>query len=166
MRYVVGGWNNYVDTLLRGARELGVSIETGAHVDSLPAGVVIVATELSDAARLLGEPDLHWPSGRTVCIDVGLRRRRGDPFIVSDLDEAGWVERFSAADRTLAPDGEDLIQAQMPIRPGRGPRPGGGSPRSPARAVISGPERANYLAPPSDDGRPNGRAGPAGHDVA
>jgi hypothetical protein len=37
--------------------------------------------------------------------------------VVSDLDEAGWVERFSAADPTLAPDGEELIQAQMPIRP-------------------------------------------------
>ena len=35
-----------------------------------------------------------------------------------DLQEAGWVERFTAADRSLAPAGEELIQAQMPIRPG------------------------------------------------
>ena len=27
------------------------------------------------------------------------------PFVVSDLDEAGWVERFSAPDPSLAPDG-------------------------------------------------------------
>jgi hypothetical protein len=56
-------------------------------------------------------------SGRTVCIDLGISRRRGDPFVVSDLDEAGWIERYSAADSTLAPDGEELVQAQMPIRP-------------------------------------------------
>jgi phytoene dehydrogenase-like protein len=53
-----------------------------------------------------------------VCLDLGLRSRRGDPFVVSDLDEAGWVERFTAPDPSLAPDGEELVQAQMPIRPG------------------------------------------------
>jgi hypothetical protein len=37
---------------------------------------------------------------------------------VSDLESAGWLERYSAQDRTLVPDGEQLIQAQMPIRPG------------------------------------------------
>lgn len=117
VRYVVGGWTALIDALALRARELGVAVETGARVDTLPVGPVIVATELADAARLLGDEGLTWPSGRTVCIDLGVRRRRGDPFIVSDLDEAGWIERFSAADRTLAPDGEDLIQAQMPIRP-------------------------------------------------
>lgn len=117
VRYVVGGWSALTEAIARRARELGVAVETGARVDALPPGPVIVATELGDAARLLGDEGLAWPSGRTVCIDLGVRRRRGDPFVVSDLDEAGWVERFSAADRTLAPGGEDLIQAQMPIRP-------------------------------------------------
>jgi phytoene dehydrogenase-like protein len=57
-------------------------------------------------------------SGHTLCLDVGLSHRRGDPFVVSDMDEAGWIERFSAADSSLAPKGEELVQAQMPIRPG------------------------------------------------
>jgi hypothetical protein len=56
-------------------------------------------------------------AARRCCIDLGLEGRHGDPFIVSDLDAAGWVERFSAADRSLAPHGEELVQAQMPIRP-------------------------------------------------
>lgn len=64
------------------------------------------------------EISLHWPSGSTVCLDLGLRRRRGDPYVVSDLDEAGWVERFTACDSSLAPPGEELVQAQMPLRPG------------------------------------------------
>jgi hypothetical protein len=51
-------------------------------------------------------------------MDLALRSSRGDPFVVVDLQETGWVERYSAADRTLAPAGEELIQAQMPIRPG------------------------------------------------
>ena len=36
--------------------------------------------------------------------------RPGDPFLVSDLDEAGWIERYSVADRTLAPAGQELVQ--------------------------------------------------------
>jgi phytoene dehydrogenase-like protein len=117
-RYVIGGWSALVGTLAARARALGVSIETGARIDELPAAPVIVATELADARRLLGDGALRWPSGNTLCLDLGLRRHRGDPFVVSDLDEAGWVERFTAADPSLAPDGEELVQAQMPIRPG------------------------------------------------
>jgi glycine/D-amino acid oxidase-like deaminating enzyme len=125
VRYVVGGWNAYVDVLEGRARELGVAIETQARAESLPPGVVIVATELADAARLLDDDGLRWPSGHAVCVDLGVRRRRGDPFVVSDLDAAGWIERFSAADHTLAPDGEDLIQGQMPIAPGEDPEQAG-----------------------------------------
>jgi phytoene dehydrogenase-like protein len=117
-RYVVGGWGALVDALAARARELGVAIETGHRVDSLPEPPVIVATELAQARRLLGDDSLSWPSGHTVCIDLGLRRRRGDPFVVSDLDEAGWIERFSAPDPSLAPAGEELVQAQIPVRPG------------------------------------------------
>ena len=65
----------------------------------------------------LADDSLDWPAGHTVCVDLGLRHRRGDPFIVSDLDEAGWIERFSAPDPSLAPGGEELVQAQMPVRP-------------------------------------------------
>jgi phytoene dehydrogenase-like protein len=117
-RYPIGGWGALVDSLARRARELGVALETGERVEALPEPPVIVATELADARRLLGDASLSWLSGRTMCIDLGLRHRRGDPFVVSDCDEAGWIERFSAADSSLAPDGEELLQAQMPIRPG------------------------------------------------
>lgn len=118
VRYAIGGWSAVVATLEARARELGVAIETGCRVDQLPAPPVIVATELAQARELLGDERLRWTSGHTLCLDLGLRHRRGDPFVVSDLDEAGWVERFTAADPSLAPAGEELVQAQMPIRPG------------------------------------------------
>jgi len=117
-RYLHGGWSSLIATLEARARRLGVEIETGRAADSLPEPPVIVATELGTAARLLGDDSLGWPSGHTVCIDLGLEHRRGDPFVVSDLDESGWVERFTAADPSLAPADEELVQAQMPVRPG------------------------------------------------
>jgi phytoene dehydrogenase-like protein len=86
-------------------------------VDSLPEPPVIVALELCDARRLLDDSTLQWLSGRTVCLDLGLRERRGDPYVVSDLESSGWIERFTAQDPSLAPAGEQLVQAQMPIRP-------------------------------------------------
>jgi len=117
VRYARGGWGMLVAVLERRVRELGVSVETGRRVEELPTGPVIVATEHGQAAQLLGEESLSWPSGRTVCLDLGLRSRRGDPWIVSDMEQAGWVGRYSTADRAIAPAGHDLIQAQMPIRP-------------------------------------------------
>jgi phytoene dehydrogenase-like protein len=117
-RYATGGWNALVASLELRARELGVVVESGHSVKELPALPVIVATELSEARELLGDESIAWTSGHTVCLDLGLRHRRGDPFVVSDMDEAGWIERFSSADRSLAPKGEELIQAQMPVRPG------------------------------------------------
>jgi phytoene dehydrogenase-like protein len=117
-RFIVGGWTRLVESLERRARDLGVQIMTGERVDALPGGPTIVALELRDARALLGDDTLRWPSGHTACLDLGLRGRRGDPWIVSDLESAGWIERYSAQDPSLAPDGEDLIQAQMPIRPG------------------------------------------------
>lgn len=124
-RYLVGGWGSMVAALEARARRLGVEIETGHPVDALPEPPVIVATELGQARELLGEGSLDWPAGRTVCVDLGLEHRRGDPFVVSDLDEAGWIERFSAADPSLAPEGEELVQAQLPIRPGESPEEAG-----------------------------------------
>jgi glycine/D-amino acid oxidase-like deaminating enzyme len=119
-RYPIGGWSAIVDRMRSRASELGVDIATGARVEKLPAQPVIVATELGDARRLLADDHLRWTSGNAVCLDLALTRKRGDPFVVVDLQEAGWVERYTAADRTLAPEGEELIQAQMPIRPGEG----------------------------------------------
>jgi phytoene dehydrogenase-like protein len=116
-RFVVGGWSTMVEWLERRARSLGVEILTRERVHSVPDAPVIVALELRDARDLLDDTSLDWPSGRTVCLDLGLRELRGDPWIVSDLESAGWVERYSAQDPTLAPEGEQLVQAQMPIRP-------------------------------------------------
>jgi phytoene dehydrogenase-like protein len=117
-RYPIGGWQQIVDRLHARALQLGVSVRTRVRVEELPDPPVIVATELADARELLGDRSLRWPSGHAVCLDLALAHRRGDPFVVVDLQEAGWIERFTAADRSLAPAGEELIQAQMPIKPG------------------------------------------------
>jgi phytoene dehydrogenase-like protein len=117
-RYPIGGWSSIVTRMRERAVARGVEIATSSRVDRLPEAPVIVATELSDARELLGDDTLHWQSGNAVCLDLALRHRRGDPFVVVDLQETGWVERYTAADRSLAPTGEELIQAQMPIRPG------------------------------------------------
>ncbi len=118
-RYVRGGWSALIDVLERGARERGVRIETRTRVSELPSdGPAIVATELRDAAALLGDDALDWPGGRTVALDLGLTGTRRTPFVVWDLDEAGWIETYSIPDGTLAPDGHALVQAQMPLRPG------------------------------------------------
>ncbi|MBE2319637.1 FAD-dependent oxidoreductase [Solirubrobacter sp. CPCC 204708] len=118
VRFVIGGWSALVHALVSRARALHVEFRLGERVTELPSTPVIVALEPADARALLDDDSLRWPSGHTVCIDLGLEGRRGDPFVVSDLDECGWIERFSAADKTVAPAGHELVQAQMPVRPG------------------------------------------------
>ncbi|MFC8759110.1 NAD(P)-binding protein [Streptomyces sp. NPDC057193] len=120
--YVRGGWGELIERMVARAWEAGVRIETSSRVerlDDLPGGEgpVIVATSLPAAARLLGDPSLTWESGRTVLLDLALRSRKGDPFVISDLDEPGWIERFTAQDPSLAPAGQQLIQAQLPVGP-------------------------------------------------
>jgi phytoene dehydrogenase-like protein len=117
-RFPIGGWSAIVQRMRDRALALGVAIETGNRVSELPGAPVIVATELADARLLLGDESLTWLSGHSVCLDLALRHRRGDPFVVVDLQETGWIERYTASDPSLAPAGEELIQAQMPIRPG------------------------------------------------
>ena len=117
VRYPVGGWSTLVASLERRVHELGIDVQTGCRVQTLPAPPVILATELDQAAELLGEQGLRWHSGRTVCIDLGVRHRRNDPAVVSDMDEAGWIGRYSTTNPSIAPGGEELVQAQMPIRP-------------------------------------------------
>ncbi|WP_405664772.1 NAD(P)-binding protein [Streptomyces sp. NBC_01166] len=122
--YPVGGWAQLVDRMASRAWNLGVRIETAERIghDDLAAlhrdGPVIVATHLDSARTLLEDPSLTWDSGRTALLDLALRTRRGDPFIISDLDAPGWIERFTAQDPTLAPAGEQLVQAQIPLAPG------------------------------------------------
>ncbi|AKJ12373.1 FAD-dependent oxidoreductase [Streptomyces incarnatus] len=117
--YPVGGWASLIDRMAARAWHLGVRVETLSRVDELPTGTpVVVATSLAAARRLLGDDSLTWPSGRTVLLDLAVRTRRGDAFVVSDLDTPGWIERFTAQDPSLAPAGEQLIQGQVPIGPG------------------------------------------------
>ncbi|UIR19647.1 NAD(P)-binding protein [Streptomyces spinosirectus] len=116
--YPRGGWASVIDRMAARAWNLGVRMETLSRVDTLPTGgPVVVATSLDAARRLLGDDSLTWTSGRTTLIDLALTTRRGDAFAVSDLDSPGWLERFTAQDRTLAPAGEQLIQGQIPIAP-------------------------------------------------
>ncbi|MEU2562519.1 NAD(P)-binding protein [Streptomyces longispororuber] len=119
--YPVGGWGAVVDRMAARAWNLGVRVETVSRVHDLDEharrGPVIVATSLDAARRLLKDDGLTWESGRTALIDLALRSRRGDLFALSDLDGTGWIERFTAQDRSLAPEGEQLIQGQLPLAP-------------------------------------------------
>ncbi|MEU1270911.1 NAD(P)-binding protein [Streptomyces sp. NPDC005799] len=123
--YPRGGWASVIDRMAARAWNLGVRMETLSRVDSLPTGApVVVATSLDAARRLLGDDSLTWTGGRTALIDLAVRTRRGDAFAVSDLDSPGWIERFTAQDRSLAPAGQQLIQGQIPIGPREGPADG------------------------------------------
>ncbi len=161
VRYASGGWSGMVAPLERRLRELGVEVQTGSRVESLPEAPVILATELHQASELLGGEPLQWPSGRTVCLDVGLSRRRGDPWIVSDLDESGWIGRYSSSDRHDRPGGSRADPDADADPPRREHRSGGRAPGAADRPVGRGLARARDLAPPAGDGRALGRARPA-----
>lgn len=115
--YIAGGWSSLIGRLAAEAERLGVAIETGRRVSTLPDGLVIVATSLDAARALLGDESLTWPSGAAALVDVAVRKDGRDAFVISDLDECGWLERFTAPDPSLAPSGESLVQAQIPLRP-------------------------------------------------
>ncbi|WP_153543569.1 NAD(P)-binding protein [Streptomyces sp. RB17] len=116
--YPVGGWARLIDRMAARAWKLGVRVETLSRVGELPTDTpVVVATSLPAARRLLRDDSLTWPSGRTVLLDLAVRTRRGDPFVLSDLDATGRLERCTAPDPSLAPAGEQLIQGQFPLGP-------------------------------------------------
>ncbi|MQY09688.1 NAD(P)-binding protein [Actinomadura macrotermitis] len=116
IRWVRGGWQTVLDRMAAHAAGLGVKIETGARIDSLPeGGPVIVATELSAASRLLGEK-LEWTSGHTALLDIAVTADRRDRTLAFDLDEGGFHESYTMQDDTIAPRGESLYQLQMPVR--------------------------------------------------
>ncbi|MCP2257599.1 Phytoene dehydrogenase-related protein [Streptoalloteichus tenebrarius] len=119
--YPKGGWGPLINRMTRYAVDLGVRIETGSRIDALPeTRPVVVATSLDSARVLLGDETLAWPSGRTLLLDLAVSARRGDAFVISDLDRPGWIERFTAQDPSLAPQGEQLVQAQIPLAPHEG----------------------------------------------
>ena len=91
----------------------------GSRVEALPEAPVILATELAPGARAARRRRCSGRAGSTVCLDLGLRRRRGDPVDRlrprrGGLDRALLRRRSARSPRT----GDELIQAQMPIRPG------------------------------------------------
>ena len=165
-RYPIGGWSAIVERMQARAAALGVEIVCGRRVEELPDPPVIVATELADARGLLGDDSLRWLSGTAVCLDLALRHRRGDPFVVVDLQECGWIERYTAADETLAPAGEELIQAQMPIRPGEPVESASERLERLLDASFAGWRERESMAPAPGDGRPDRGPGPARQDVA
>jgi hypothetical protein len=81
-------------------------------------GPVILAVGPRAARRLTGDGSLVATTPRVALLDLGLHARRGDPYLVSDLDEGAFVDRFTAVDRTLAPPGQSLVQASIGQRPG------------------------------------------------
>jgi phytoene dehydrogenase-like protein len=117
-RFPHGGFGALVAVLERRARDLGVAVETGHAVRELPAGPVVVAVELRDAARLLGDASLAAPGAHSVLIDLGLRSRRRWPFSALSLDDAAFAETVSQRDPSIAPPGHSLVQAQAGVRPG------------------------------------------------
>ncbi len=161
-RYFVGGWSSLVASLERRVRSLGVDVQTSARVEELPDDTpVILATELDQARRLLGDESLTWQSGNTVCMDIGLRRRRSDPTVVSDLDEAGLGQpllHHRPVDRARRRAADPGADADSP----RGERrAGGAAPGAAARSRRRRLARARDLAAASGDGRALGRARPA-----
>ena len=116
--YREGGWGRLMSDLAGYARTLGVRVETGARVTARPDGPTIVATSLPAARTLLADDTLTWPSGQVGLLDLSLRRAPADAFVVSDLDEGGWLEDFALPDPTLAPAGCSAVQIQLPLPDG------------------------------------------------
>ncbi len=116
--YREGGWGRLATDLAAYARNLGVRIGTGTRITHRPDGPAVVATSLAAARTLLGDPTLSWPSGQVGLLDLSLRRAPSDAFVVSDLDEGGWLEDFAMPDPTLAPAGCSAVQIQLPFPDG------------------------------------------------
>lgn len=123
-RYVAGGWSSLIDRLAAHAESVGVCIQLGAPVDSgqlsdlTSRGPVIVAVEPGAARRLLGDPVAPRDDRRAALLDIAVKRRRQDPYLILDLDEAIFSTRPTAVVPTLAPKGIDLVQMVVGMRPG------------------------------------------------
>ena len=119
VRYVTGGWSTLVGLLAERAGRLGAQLRTQARVPALPAGPTILATSLAAARQLTGDRSLTWPSARLATVDLGLRADGGPGwFRVIDTDDRIYAARYSLADPSLAPPGQELIQIAAACAPG------------------------------------------------
>lgn len=123
-RYVAGGWSAIIDGLAAhaesaGARiQRGVSVDAGRLADLAGKGPVIVAVEPGAARRLLGEAIAPRDDRRAALLDVAIERRRGDPYLIVDLDETAFSTRTTAVVKELAPERCELVQLVVGMRPG------------------------------------------------
>ena len=117
VRYVVGGWNVLIEKLVGRASELGVQIETGSQVGDLPRAPAILALPLSAVSMLLPDRKLTATGARTILLDIAMTSPRRSPRVVFDLTERLYLTRVTGPDRSLAPAGEELIQASAGLRP-------------------------------------------------
>lgn len=116
VRYVVGGWRRLVESLERKASSLGVTLHTGAHLRDLPDPPTIVATDPRNACLLVGEIS-HTTTGRIAVLDVAIRTKRMLPTVVFGLDEPMVAVRHSSVDRSLVPQGEELVEVATGFPP-------------------------------------------------
>ena len=93
--YLNGGWIKLVEKLAARAEELGVKIETRSKLSELPNGPCIVATDLSTAAKLLGQDDLDSPGPDSALLDIAIKQRRGDPTAILDVDDHAYGSQLS-----------------------------------------------------------------------
>jgi NAD(P)-binding Rossmann-like domain len=115
VRFVKGGWSELIARLHERASQLGVEFQMGVRVSELPDPPVIVATELHEARRLLGDETLRCEGATAALLDLGLRSREGDPGAVVDLEQGALIERYSSCDETVAPRGCEIVQAHIGI---------------------------------------------------
>ena len=87
-RYPIGGWSAIVERMRTRALALGVEIECGHRVEELPEPPVIVATELARRPRGCSATTASTGSAATPSASTSrVSHRRGDPFVVVDLQE-------------------------------------------------------------------------------
>ena len=94
------------------------------------------------------------------------RNAAAHPWVVSDLESSGWIERYSARDASLAPAGEQLVQAQMPIRPDESADDAGRRLERLLDASFEAWSDRVTSRPPPGDGRPRGALDLPGTDLA
>lgn len=122
-RYVPGGWTTMIDRMTRHARDVGVVIDTDAKVDAAGledlrrSGPVIMALGPAAARRLLGDEAAPDDQRRVAMLDVGVVRRRRDPYLIWDLDRIVFSTRVSAVVPDVAPDGHELVQLSSGMAP-------------------------------------------------